>query len=139
VSGRTSSMISPRVVYASWAAQAACSLVLLQGMFLKFSAHPNSVQLFSYLGVEPWGRFAFASVELTLALLVLIPRTATRAALCAAVLHAFLLVFKLAALEGGADRGFVIRMVLIALAMLLSLVVLFARRLVSGMSKLQLV
>jgi putative oxidoreductase len=49
--------------------------VFLQTLYFKFTAHPDSVHIFSALGVEPYGRIGLGVVELITALLVLIPRT----------------------------------------------------------------
>lgn len=49
--------------------------ILWQTLYFKFSAHPESVALFSKLGVEPWGRMATGIIELITGLLLLIPAT----------------------------------------------------------------
>ena len=51
------------------------SLVLLQTLYFKFTAHPDSVYIFSQLGVEPWGRIILGVLELITGILLLIPRT----------------------------------------------------------------
>lgn len=51
------------------------SLVLLQTLYFKFTAHPDSVYIFSQLGVEPWGRITLGVLELITGILLLIPRT----------------------------------------------------------------
>ncbi len=51
------------------------AVILLQTLFFKFTAHPDSVLLFSTLGVEPWGRIGLGIVELITAILLLYPRT----------------------------------------------------------------
>jgi hypothetical protein len=52
-------------------------LILLQTLFFKFTGAPESVYIFSTLGVEPWGRIASGVFELIAAILLLAPRTVT--------------------------------------------------------------
>lgn len=52
------------------------ALILLQTLFFKFTAHPESVELFTKLGVEPWGRIGTGVIELITGILLLIPATA---------------------------------------------------------------
>ncbi|MBW8241295.1 DoxX family protein [Muricauda oceani] len=51
------------------------ALILLQTLFFKFSAAPESVYIFEQLGLEPWGRIGLGIVELITAILILIPKT----------------------------------------------------------------
>lgn len=51
------------------------AIILLQTLFFKFTAHPDSVMLFTTLGVEPWGRIGLGIVELITAILLIYPRT----------------------------------------------------------------
>ena len=50
------------------------AIVLLQTLYFKFTAHPDSVYIFSELGVEPWGRIGLGIVELIVAILILYPK-----------------------------------------------------------------
>lgn len=52
------------------------AVVLLQTLWFKFTAAPESVHIFSTLGVEPWGRIGSGIAELIAALLLLLPRMA---------------------------------------------------------------
>ncbi|MCC6410338.1 MAG: DoxX family protein [Saprospiraceae bacterium] len=47
--------------------------ILLQTLFFKFSAAPESVYIFSTLGLEPWGRIGSGVAELIAAVLLLWP------------------------------------------------------------------
>lgn len=47
------------------------ALILLQTLRFKFFAHPESVALFTKLGVEPWGRIATGVIELVTGMLLL--------------------------------------------------------------------
>jgi hypothetical protein len=48
--------------------------ILLQTLYFKFSAAPESVYIFSTLGIEPWGRIGSGLAELIAALLLLHPK-----------------------------------------------------------------
>ena len=60
----------------SWLLRIAAALILLQTLYFKFTAHPESVELFTKLGVEPWGRIGTGVIELITGILLLIPATA---------------------------------------------------------------
>ncbi|MCB0373823.1 MAG: DoxX family protein [Muricauda sp.] len=51
------------------------AVILLQTLFYKFSAAPESVYIFETLGLEPYGRIGLGIVELITAILILVPRT----------------------------------------------------------------
>lgn len=51
------------------------AVILLQTLYFKFSAHPESVELFTKLGVEPWGRIGTGVIELVTSILLLLPAT----------------------------------------------------------------
>ncbi len=59
----------------SWILRFTVAIILLQTLFFKFTAHPDSVHIFSALGVEPWGRIGLGIVELITVILILIPKT----------------------------------------------------------------
>ena len=52
----------------------AAAIILLQTLYFKFSGAPESVHIFSTLGVEPWGRLASGVAELMAAILLLTTR-----------------------------------------------------------------
>ena len=58
----------------SWAAQIIAAIILLQTLFFKFSAAPESVYIFTTLGVEPYGRIGSGVIELVAGLLLFTPR-----------------------------------------------------------------
>ncbi len=60
----------------SWILRIVAAVILLQTLFFKFSGHPESVELFTKLGVEPWGRIGTGIIELIAGILLLIPATA---------------------------------------------------------------
>ncbi len=55
--------------------------ILLQTLYFKFTGAPESVYIFSQLGVEPWGRLLTGFVELVVSILLLIPATSAIGAL----------------------------------------------------------
>jgi uncharacterized membrane protein YphA (DoxX/SURF4 family) len=57
--------------------------ILLQTLFFKFSAAPESVYIFSTLGAEPWGRWISGVAEFIAGVFLLIPTTAALGALMA--------------------------------------------------------
>jgi len=58
-----------------WIFRVLAALIMLQTLYFKFSAHPQSVHLFTILGIEPWGRIGTGVLELIASLLILYPRT----------------------------------------------------------------
>jgi uncharacterized membrane protein YphA (DoxX/SURF4 family) len=54
----------------------AAAAILLQTLYFKFTGHPESVELFTKLGVEPWGRIGTGVIELITGILLLVPATA---------------------------------------------------------------
>lgn len=59
----------------SWLLRIVAAVILLQTLYFKFTGHPESVALFSKLGVEPWGRIGTGIIELVAGILLLIPAT----------------------------------------------------------------
>ena len=53
----------------------AAAVILLQTLFFKFTAAPESVYIFTKVGLEPWGRIGSGIAELIAAILILIPAT----------------------------------------------------------------
>ena len=64
-----------------WIVRLIAAVILLQTLYFKFTAHPESVALFTKLGVEPWGRIGTGIIELIAGILLLIPATAFLGAL----------------------------------------------------------
>ncbi len=71
------------------------AIIMLQTLFFKFSAAPESVYIFSALGMEPAGRIGTGVMELAASILILIPATAAAGALLGAGLMAGALFFHL--------------------------------------------
>lgn len=49
------------------------AIIMLQTLFFKFTGHTQSVELFTQLGVEPWGRIGTGIFELIASILLFIP------------------------------------------------------------------
>jgi hypothetical protein len=58
-----------------WILRGVAAVIMLQTLYFKFTAQPESVQLFSMLGMEPWGRIGTGVGELIAAILILYPAT----------------------------------------------------------------
>ncbi|MBS1534133.1 MAG: DoxX family protein [Bacteroidetes bacterium] len=58
-----------------WILRLLPAVILLQTLFFKFTAAPESVYIFSTLGAEPYGRIGSGIFELISAILILWPRT----------------------------------------------------------------
>jgi hypothetical protein len=75
-----------RLRIVSWVLQLLAAGILFQTLFFKFTGAPESVYIFSTLGLEPWGRIGSGVAELIACALLLIPRTVVYGALLAIVL-----------------------------------------------------
>jgi uncharacterized membrane protein YphA (DoxX/SURF4 family) len=58
-----------------WLLRLVAAIILLQTLYFKFTAAPESIYIFSTLGLEPWGRIGTGILELIAAILLLIPKT----------------------------------------------------------------
>lgn len=66
--------MSTAVVVISWILRLVAAAILLQTLFFKFTAAPESVYIFTKVHAEPWGRIGSGVVELIAAVLLLWPR-----------------------------------------------------------------
>jgi uncharacterized membrane protein YphA (DoxX/SURF4 family) len=57
-----------------WILRLIPAIILLQTLYFKFTAQPESVKLFTQIGLEPYGRIGSGVMELIAAILLLIPR-----------------------------------------------------------------
>ncbi len=57
-----------------WVLRLLPAIILLQTLYFKFTAHPQSVKLFTTIGLEPSGRIGTGILEGIAAILILIPR-----------------------------------------------------------------
>ena len=84
--GNAAVLMKPRAKWMtvlSWVCRLSAAVILLQTLYFKFSAAPESVYIFTKVHAEPWGRIGSGVVELIAAILLLIPRTAWAGAVLA--------------------------------------------------------
>ncbi len=67
--------MSKKQYYIERVAAIIASLILIQTLYFKFTAHPDSVYIFMRMGVEPYGRIGLGIFELIAAILLLYPKT----------------------------------------------------------------
>src|SRR5215218_6344241 len=79
----------------TWTLRLLAALILLQTLFFKFTAAPESVYIFSTIGMEPWGRIGTGVLELIASILILVPATTVFGALLAVALMAGAVFFHL--------------------------------------------
>lgn len=95
-----------------WALRLLAAIIMLQTLFFKFTAAPESVYIFTKLGMEPWGRIGIGSMELVAAVLIIIPRTTGIGALIAVGLMAGAIFFHLTklgiAVQGDGGQLFIL-------------------------------
>lgn len=112
----------------SWIFSVLAALILLQTLFFKFSVSPESVAIFSQLGVEPWGRVLTGVLELIASILLLVPKTRpfgaiTAVGLMAGALGAHIFVI---GIESQGDGGYLFFLAITVL--IASLIVLIIHR-----------
>ncbi|MDG3583613.1 DoxX family protein [Galbibacter pacificus] len=61
--------------YVERAAAIIAAVILIQTLYFKFTAHPDSVKLFTELGAEPVGRIGLGCLELITGILLLYRKT----------------------------------------------------------------
>jgi uncharacterized membrane protein YphA (DoxX/SURF4 family) len=66
-----------------WACRIIAAVIMLQTLYFKFTAAPESVYIFTTVGMEPYGRIATGIAELIAAVLIIFPRTSLAGALLA--------------------------------------------------------
>lgn len=65
----------------TWLLRVVAAGIMLQTLYFKFTAAPESVYIFSRVGMEPWGRILVGIFELLASLLIIVPRTTAYGAL----------------------------------------------------------
>lgn len=99
-------MSRPKQIF-TWILRLISVFLMVQSLFFKFSAAPESVYIFSTLNMEPWGRIGTGVVELIASVLILIPRTTWLGALIGVGTMAGAIFFHLTKLgvEVNGDHG----------------------------------
>ena len=58
-----------------WILKIIAAGIMLQTLYFKFSAAPESVYIFSTLGLEPYGRIGIGMLELVASIAIFVPAT----------------------------------------------------------------
>ena len=100
------------------------AFIMLQTLYFKFTGHPESVYIFTQLGIEPWGRIGTGVVELIASVLLLLPGTiviggllATGLMIGAIASHVFVLGFDVRG-DGGQLAIYAIIVLLASIALM---------------------
>ena len=117
----------------------AAALILLQTLYFKFTAQPESVLLFTKLGVEPWGRIGTGVIELIAGALLIYGPTSIIGALLGVGLmggaiasHLFVL-----GIESQGDGGQLFMLAIIVLICCISILILDREKLFILINKLK--
>ena len=70
-------------IMALWVLRIVAAYILLQTLKFKFEGLPESIYIFTKVGMEPYGRIGSGIIELIASILMLIPRTTAWGALFA--------------------------------------------------------
>lgn len=105
--------------------------IMLQTLYFKFTAQPESIYIFSRLGMEPWGRIGSGIAELIASGLLLWPSTVVLGAVLGAciMLGAVAAHATLLGIEVMGDGGQLFIYALIVLIACISLIILHFRQL----------
>jgi hypothetical protein len=105
--------------------------IMLQTLYFKFTAQPESIYIFSRLGMEPWGRIGSGIAELVASGLLLWPSTVVLGAVLGAciMLGAVAAHATLLGIEVMGDGGQLFIYALIVLIACISLIILHFRQL----------
>jgi putative oxidoreductase len=114
----------------SWVLRIVAAVILLQTLYFKFSGHPESVELFTKLGVEPWGRIGTGIIELITGILLLLPSTVFIGALLGTGLMAGAILSHLTVIgiESKGDGGQLFMLAILVLLCCLTLLVLHRQK-----------
>jgi putative oxidoreductase len=112
----------------SWICQILGALIMAQTLYFKFTAAEESVEIFTKIGMEPWGRIGIGVMELIASILLIVPSAVWLGALIAAGLMSGAVFFHITIIGFSVmnDGGYLF---FLALAVLIcSLIILFIRR-----------
>jgi uncharacterized membrane protein YphA (DoxX/SURF4 family) len=90
-----------------WLIRITIAGILLQTLRYKFGGLPESIYIFSKIGIEPWGRIGSGIIELIASILILHPKTTGIGALIAllTMLGAIILHVTILGTEIGGSKG----------------------------------
>lgn len=114
-----------------WIPRIIAAVIMLQTLYFKFTASPESVYIFSTLQIEPWGRIGTGVMELIASVLIIMPRTTAFGALIGLGLMGGALFFHLTKLgiEVQNDSGLLFIYALLVFISCLILVIAFRNQL----------
>jgi uncharacterized membrane protein YphA (DoxX/SURF4 family) len=116
--------MSKNIVY--WILRLLSAVIMLQTLFFKFTAAPESVYIFTTLGMEPWGRIGIGIMELIAAVLILVPRTTAFGALLGIGLMGGAIFFHLSKLgievQGDGGQLFIYALLVLISSLVLAIV-----------------
>lgn len=117
----------------TWILRLIAAVILLQTLFFKFTASPESVYIFSTIGMEPWGRIGSGIAELIASILILVPATTGIGALLGLGLMSGALFFHITSLGLVVmdDHGQLFIYALLVFASCLILVILYRKKLLT--------
>ncbi|MEM9025587.1 MAG: DoxX family protein [Verrucomicrobiota bacterium] len=121
--------LSKPITIISWILQLVVAVILLQTLFFKFTAHPDSVHIFETVGLEPFGRIGSGIAELVAGILILIPATIWLGAILSAGVISgaiFFHVFGGLGIEVNGDGGLLFALAIVVF--IFSIIVLVLRR-----------
>jgi hypothetical protein len=115
----------------SMAAAIVAAIIMLQTLYFKFSAAPESVYIFTVLGLEPYGRIGIGVLELVASILLLWPSSRVFGALLGIGLMGGALMSHLTKLgiEVQGDGGYLFNLCVVVLTCSLVCLVLERRKL----------
>lgn len=118
-------MNSSLVSIGTWLLRILAAIILLQTLFFKFTAAPESVYIFSKIGMEPWGRIGIGVLELVASILILVPATTLFGAMLGVGLMAGAIFFHITKLGISVqnDRGQLFIYALIVLVSSLAIII----------------
>ena len=104
------------------------AIILLQTLGYKFTAHPDSVYIFSKICLEPYGRIGIGVLELITAILIAYPKTIWAGAMLSIgiISGAIIMHLSILGVEVNNDGGKLFYMALIVL--ILSIIILWNER-----------
>jgi uncharacterized membrane protein YphA (DoxX/SURF4 family) len=117
-----------------WTLRIVGAFIMLQTLYFKFTAHPQSVKLFTELGMEPWGRIGTGVLELVASLLILVPRTTVYGALLGTGLMSGAIFFHLTKLGIKFDGDYGLFSLALAAFLCCALLVVLFRRQIPGLA-----
>lgn len=115
-----------------WLLKIIPATIMLQTLYFKFTAAPESVYIFSTLGLEPVGRIGIGCLELVASILLLISRTSPFGALLGMGLMAGAIMSHLTKLEIEVmdDGGYLFFLAIVVFTCCATLLYLWHRRLI---------